>query len=175
MSWYDAISIVLSLAAIIISCITSLLVVFPHAYIHSICYVENKYILLLIVNSGFSPGLLFTEFGLVYQKGMKKQYEPIERTTFKPDVLLSPENMSLFWTGNFLKQVEAKKAIFLVLGKEDVLNKLNEIKLQNQFPIEKVQFYVTTSSLFRNNHTRKILSPSQKIKELIKTYENHPH
>lgn len=173
MSWYDAISIGLSLAAIIVSCITSLLVVFPHTYIHSICYVENKYILLLIVNSGFSPGLLFTEFGLAYRKGRKKQYKPIEHTTFKPDVLLSPEDMSLFWTGNFLKQVEAKKAIFLVLGKKDILNKLNEIKSQNQFSVERVQFYATASSLFGKNHTRKILSPSQKTKELIKTYENH--
>lgn len=173
MSWYDAISIGLSFVAIIVSCITSLLVVFPHTYIHSICYIKNKYILLLIVNSGFSPGLLFTEFGLAYQKGRKKQYESIEHTTFKPDVLLSPEDMSLFWTGNFLKQVEAKKAIFLVLDKKDILNKLNEIKSQNKFHVKKVQFFVAASSLFRKNHMKIIYSRSQKIDELIKNYENH--
>lgn len=172
MSWNDAISIGLSVTAIIVSCITSLFVVFPHTYIHSICCTENKYILLLIANNGFSPGMLFTEFGITYRKKNKRHFIQTKRTTFKPNILLSSDDMKLFWNGNFLKQIEPQKAVFLVLDQKEVLDKLKEITSQG---VTKVQFYATKSSLLRKNHTRKILSPSQKVKELIKAYENNTY
>lgn len=169
MSWTDAVSIGLSVAAIIVSFITSLFVVFPHTYIYSVCYAENKYIFLLVINNGFSTGLLFSEFGIAYKKRRKKCFVPIKPTTFKPNIQLSSDDMNLFWNGNFLKQIEPQKAVFLVLNQEDVLCKLKEIASQD---VAKVQFYATTSSLFRKNHTRKILISPLKVKELIKKYEN---
>lgn len=172
MNWNDVISIGLSLAAIAISCLTSLLVVSPHVYIHALCEAENKYVFLLIVNNGFSPGLLFTDFGIAYRKKGKLYFVPIKNAKFNPNLQLHQKDMELFWSGNFFKQISPENTVFLVLDRQDVCNKLKEIASKN---VMNVRFYLSTSSLFKKGHTKKIRSQSYKVTGLIKNYERSTH
>lgn len=171
MSWSDAISIALSLAAIIVSFITSLLVVSPHTYIHSICMADGKYILLHVINNGFSPGLLFPDCGITYWKKGKRYFISVKFTNFKPSVQISQEYMRVFWNRAFLRQIQPKDVVFAVLDKQDVYNELKEISAQS---VTRFRFYLSTSSPLGKNHTKKLLSQAKNVKSSIKLYENFP-
>lgn len=171
MSWSDAISIALSLAAIIVSFITSLLVVSPHTYIHSICMADGKYILLHVINNGFSPGLLFPDCGITYWKKGKRYFISVKVTNFKPSVQISQEYKEIFWDKILFWRIHPKDVVFVVLDKQDVCNKLKEISVQN---VTKFRFYLSTSSPLRKSHTKKLLSQAENVKSSIKLYENFP-
>lgn len=171
MSWSDAISIALSLAAIIVSFITSLLVVSPHTYIHSICMTESKYIFLHIINNGFSPGLLFPDYGITYWKKGKRYFVPVKVIIFKPSVQIPQEYMKVFWDRAFIRRIQPKDVVFAVLDKQDVYNKLKEISAQS---VTRFRFYLSASSPLRKSHTKKLLSQAESVKSSIKLYENFP-
>lgn len=171
MSWSDIISIALSLASIIVSFITSLLVVSPHTYIHSICMAESKYIFLHIINNGFSPGLLFPDYGITYWKKGKRYFVPVKVINFNPNVPIPQKYKEMFWDKILFRRIHPKDVAFVVLDKQDVCNKLKEISVQN---VTKFRFYLSISSPLRKSHTKKLLSPAENVKSLIKLYENFP-
>lgn len=172
MNWTDSISMALSIVAIIVSCLTSLIVASPHLYIHAICEADNQYILLMIINNGFSPGLLFTDYGIVYRKNGTQCLEPVKGVNFKPSVPLHEKDRELFWEGKFLKTIAPQETIFVVLSKREVSDKLKELEMQN---VKKVCFYLLTSTPWGKSQTKRIQSKPHEIKELLNCYENYPH
>lgn len=167
----DILPMAISMISIIISSVTAFLTVSPKICLHSICTTKDKYVLLLIINNGFSPGLLYTECGLIYNKGLKRKYIKLKTTRFIPNIKINNEYMDYFWDGGFLKTISPKEAIFLVLDINDFYMKLKEIRNDK---VQRTRIYITTIRRFGKRTTKKQCSYSIKVKEWLTKYENLP-
>lgn len=133
--FYDKISIILSIISIVMSAISLLIGMYFSSFIIRIYDIieSNKkdFYLLVIINSGFTPGILYPSFGIVYKNGARKKY-----------IALHAHNIKIewkYWNGGIPYTIPAKDYVFLYVSKDELNSAIQKIMVDGT---KKIQFYV---------------------------------